>query len=52
MMPTVRVYKVNFTADDGQGGMCTGSVRVGVPHSMKPGMSAVDDGQLYDSTQP
>lgn len=47
-----RVYRVNFTADDGQGGVCAGSVNVGVPHSMKPGMSAVDDGQLYDSTQP
>ena len=47
-----RVYVIQFTADDGQGGMCTGSVKVGVPHSMKPGMSAVDDGQLYSSTQP
>jgi len=47
-----RVYQVNFTANDGQGGVCTGSVKVGVPHSMKPGTSAVDDGQLYDSTQP
>lgn len=47
-----RVYEVHFTADDGQGGTCSGSVKVGVPHSMKPGMSAVDDGQLYDSTQP
>jgi hypothetical protein len=31
-----RVYQVDFTADDGQGGSCTGSVNVGVPHSMKP----------------
>lgn len=47
-----RVYEVRFAADDGQGGVCTGSVKVGVPLSMKAGMSAVDDGQLYDSTQP
>lgn len=47
-----RVYEIRFTADDGQGGTCSGSGTVGVPHSMKPGMSAVDDGQLYDSIQP
>jgi len=49
-----RVYRVNFTASDAQvtGGSCTGSVEVAVPHSMKPGFDAVDDGQLYDSTQP
>ena len=43
------VRKVNFTADDGQGGRCSGSVVVGVPHSKKD--TAVDDGQTYDSTQ-
>lgn len=47
-----RVYEVRFTADDGQGGTCAGSVRVGVPHSMSPGAGAVADGQVYDSTQP
>jgi hypothetical protein len=47
-----RVYQVTFTADDGQGGTCTGTVRVGVPKSMKPGQGPVDDGQLYDSIQP
>lgn len=47
-----RVYRIGFSADDGNGGTCSGSVNVGVPHSMKPGMEAVDDGQLYDSTQP
>ena len=47
-----RVYLVTFTADDGQGGVCTGAVQVGVPKSMKPGQGPVDDGQLYDSTQP
>lgn len=47
-----RVYEVHFTAGDGQGAMCMGSVRVGVPHSMKPGLPLIDDGQLYNSTQP
>ena len=46
-----RVYQINFSANDGQGGGCSGSVKVTVPHSMKPGSAAVDDGQLYDSTQ-
>jgi hypothetical protein len=47
-----RVYRINFTADDGQGGSCTGWVNVGVPHSMKPGLPIIDDGQLYNSTLP
>jgi hypothetical protein len=47
-----RVYRVHFSADDGQGGTCTGTVEVGVPKSMKPGNAPVDDGQSYDSTQP
>ena len=47
-----RVYRITFSANDGQGGNCTGQVSVGVPHSMKPGNSAVDDGQMYNSTLP
>lgn len=47
-----RVYEVHFSADDGQGGTCSGSAKASVPHSMKPGQSVIDDGQLYDSTQP
>jgi hypothetical protein len=47
-----RVYRVTFTADDGLGGLCTGSVDVTVPKSMKPEQGAVDDGQAYDSTLP
>jgi hypothetical protein len=45
-----RVYQVSFRATDAFGASCTGSVRVGVPQSMKPGVAIVDDGQLYDST--
>jgi hypothetical protein len=47
-----RVYEVGFTAEDGYGGTCVGSVKVKVPHSKKPGALVIDDGQLYDSTQP
>jgi hypothetical protein len=47
-----RVYRIAFTADDGQGGRCAGAVTVGVPHTMKPGTTPIDDGQVYDSTQP
>lgn len=47
-----RVYRVSFTADDGNAGICTGSVNVDVPPNMTPGNAAIDDGQTHDSTQP
>jgi hypothetical protein len=47
-----RVYQISFSADDGKGGSCTGAVKVGVPHSQKKGLTAIDDGQIYDSTIP
>ena len=45
-----RVYAVQFTASDGQGGNCSGSVKVGVPHSKKD--TAVEGPQLYNSFAP
>ncbi len=45
-----RVYHVSFTADDGQGGECTGTVVVCVPHDQRPGHVCVDQGPLFDST--
>jgi hypothetical protein len=45
-----RVYQVQFRADDGRRGSCTGAVLVGVPHDMKR-RGPVDDGQVYDSTK-
>lgn len=45
-----RVYRISFTADDGQGGVCSGAVLVGVPHQ-KSSKTIVDDGQRYDSTK-
>lgn len=43
-----RVYEISFSADDGNGGMCTGSVNVKVPHDQS-GNVAVDGGQNYNS---
>ena len=43
------MYEISFRADDGKGGSCSGSVRVGVPHSQN-GAAAVDSGQRFDST--
>jgi Big-like domain-containing protein len=45
-----RVYRIGFTADDGDGGACSGTVRVGVPHDQGNGNFAVDGGPLFDST--
>lgn len=44
-----RVYHISFSVTDGQGGTCTGTVRVSVPHDQR-GAAAVDGGPLYDST--
>lgn len=45
-----RVYHIGFSAADGQGGTCSGTVLVSVPHNeYRP---AIDGGGLYDSTIP
>jgi hypothetical protein len=44
-----RVYEISFTATDGWGGECSGSVTVCVPHDLRPGHECID-GQDYDST--
>jgi hypothetical protein len=46
-----RVYVINFTAQDGKGGSCSGAVLVGVPHDQR-GTPPVDSGQKYNSTVP
>ena len=43
-----RVYEISFTADDGNGGSCTGSVIVGVPHDKKD--TPIDSLVRIDST--
>ena len=45
-----RVYHISFTADDREGGSCSGEVLVGVPHDQAS--VPVDDGALFDSTEP
>jgi hypothetical protein len=44
-----RVYHISYTGDDGNGGICTGEVTVGVPHDQGNGSVPVDGGSLYDS---
>jgi hypothetical protein len=46
-----RAYRIAFSASDGRGGTCVGSVTVAVPHSQN-GDPAVDDGPIYDSLTP
>jgi probable HAF family extracellular repeat protein len=46
-----RVYRVQFRADDGLGGVCTGSVSVIVPKNPQSDRAVIDDGQGYDSTR-
>jgi len=43
-----RFYHIGFTASDGYGGTCSGSVKVVVPHDEN--QTPVDGGGLYDST--
>ena len=47
-----RMYHIHFEATDGKGGVCSGLVNVGVPHSRRAGGVIVDGGELYDSTLP
>jgi len=47
-----RVYVVHFTASDGRGGSCEGTVSVCVPHDMRPGHFCIDDGQTVNSFGP
>ena len=46
-----RVYHLDFTAEDGKGGVCNGSVTVCVPdHDRRGRPRCVDQGAVYDST--
>ena len=45
-----RVYQVSFTADDGRGGRCSGTVTVCVPHDQRAGHICGDQGPLFDSS--
>ena len=45
-----RVYVVHFTATNGDGAQCSGTVKVAVPHNKKD--QAVEGTQLYNSFGP
>ena len=47
-----RIYYINFTASDGKGGTCSGTVEVGVNHDQGKKGEAVGEGPLYPQTQP
>ncbi|MBF8297257.1 MAG: hypothetical protein HW389_3802, partial [Bacteroidetes bacterium] len=44
-----RVYVITYSASDGRGGTCTGSVAVCVPHDQGGRSVCIDDGQKYNS---
>jgi CSLREA domain-containing protein len=46
-----RVYHITFTAT-AIGGVCTGTLTVGVPLDQSANGGPIDEGALYDSTQP
>jgi hypothetical protein len=45
-----RLYQADFTATDGKGGSCTGSVFLGVPHDQGQHSLPRDNGCRWDST--
>jgi hypothetical protein len=45
-----RFYHIFYTADDGDGGTCSGEVIVVVPHDQGANSVPVDQGAIYDST--
>jgi hypothetical protein len=44
-----RVYRITFKASDGNGGVCTGTVSVCVPHDQGAGKACGDGGPLFNS---
>ncbi len=45
-----RVYRIIFRADDAQGGSCSTTVTVCVPHDQQGPAACVDGGPIFDST--
>ena len=45
-----RMYYINFTGTDAEGGTCTGTVKVGVPHDQGNGNTVLEGGPIYKST--
>lgn len=44
-----RIYRIAYTASDGHGGTCSGTVTVGVAHDQGQGATAVDSGLVVNS---
>ena len=44
-----RLYEIFFSASDGRGGSCQGTIVVGVPHNQRPGNAIIDNGCRWDS---
>ncbi len=44
------MYHIGFTAEDGQGGECSETVTVCVPHDQGQGNTCVNGGPIFDST--
>ena len=47
-----RVYHIGFVATDDHSNSCSGEILVGVPKNQGNMGAPVDDGALYDSTDP
>jgi uncharacterized repeat protein (TIGR01451 family) len=47
-----RVYRIATSVSDGDGGSCTGTVIVGVPHDQGAGSTPIDSGLIVDSFGP
>lgn len=47
-----RYYHITISASDGNGGNCSATTQVSVPKNQGKKGAAVDDGPLYNSTQP
>ncbi|HZR23163.1 MAG TPA: putative Ig domain-containing protein [Vicinamibacterales bacterium] len=47
-----RLYFIGFSASDGKGGSCTGTVTMGVPHDQGQHDLPIDSGMRYNSTVP
>jgi len=47
-----RVYRIAFEGSDGEGGTCTGTAAVGVPHDQGKGKTPVDSGLIVNSFGP
>jgi hypothetical protein len=47
-----RVYRVSFTGSDGEGGTCSGTAKVGVPHDQGGKTTPIDSGLTVNSFGP